>query len=144
MALYSEIDSGFEVRKVEVYRDGRHDYAGRSGNHGNDRLGEKIIPGTEEINGAPEFSTAAVVHLRTLSRRSSSSLAFVKHCRDGLAFARGSARLIRMLHPRGGPPPRTSGGRRAGPRARAQWTSGLTAAVTTVVPWPLRLLSTTV
>jgi hypothetical protein len=30
VALYSEIDSGFEVRKVEVHRDGRHEYADRS------------------------------------------------------------------------------------------------------------------
>jgi Domain of unknown function (DUF6881) len=28
--VYSEIESGFEVREVEVYRDGRHDYALRS------------------------------------------------------------------------------------------------------------------
>ena len=28
--IYSEIDSGYEAREVEVYRDGRHDYADRS------------------------------------------------------------------------------------------------------------------
>jgi hypothetical protein len=39
MVLYSEIDVGFEVRKVEVYRDGRHDYAGRSRSTGTTMLG---------------------------------------------------------------------------------------------------------
>jgi hypothetical protein len=31
VVLYAEISSGREVRKVEVFRDGRHDYAGTSG-----------------------------------------------------------------------------------------------------------------
>lgn len=30
MALNSEIDSGFEVRKGEVHRDGQHDFVGKS------------------------------------------------------------------------------------------------------------------
>ena len=44
VVLYSEIDSGFEVRKVEVYRDGRHDYADRSHSTGTTMLGEKLMP----------------------------------------------------------------------------------------------------
>jgi hypothetical protein len=31
VVLYSEIDAGLEVRKVEVYRDGRHDFADQAG-----------------------------------------------------------------------------------------------------------------
>jgi Domain of unknown function (DUF6881) len=58
--LYSEIDSGFEVRKVEVYRDGRHDYADRSRSTGTTVLGEKVMPGVEEIDEDPEFSAAAI------------------------------------------------------------------------------------
>jgi hypothetical protein len=57
---YSEIDVGFEVRKVEVSRDGRHDYAGRSRSTGTTMLGEKMMPGLDEINEDPEFSAAAI------------------------------------------------------------------------------------
>lgn len=60
VALYSEIDSGFEVRKVEVYRDGRHDYADRSRATGTTVLGEKVVPATDEINEDPEFSAEAI------------------------------------------------------------------------------------
>jgi hypothetical protein len=60
VALYSEIDSGLEVRKVEVYRDGRHDYADRSRSTGTTVLGEMVMPGVDEINEDPEFSAAAI------------------------------------------------------------------------------------
>jgi hypothetical protein len=60
VVLYSEIDSGFEVRKVEVYRDGRHDYADRSHSTGTTMLGEKLMPDVEEINQDPEFSATVI------------------------------------------------------------------------------------
>jgi hypothetical protein len=60
VVLYSEIDSGLEVGKVEVYRDGRHDYAGRSYSAGTTMLGEKMMPGVDEINEDPEFSATAI------------------------------------------------------------------------------------
>lgn len=58
--LYSEIDSGFEIRKIEVYRDGRRDYADRSHSTGTTMLGEKMIPGMDEIRGDPDFSAVAI------------------------------------------------------------------------------------
>jgi hypothetical protein len=60
VVLYSEIESGFEVRKVEVYRDGRHDYADRSRSTGTTVLGEKLMPEVEDINQDPEFSSRAI------------------------------------------------------------------------------------
>lgn len=60
VVLYSEIDAGFEVRKVEVCRDGRHDYADRSRSTGTAVLGEKVVPAVDEINEDPEFSAAAI------------------------------------------------------------------------------------
>lgn len=60
VALYSEIDSGFEVRKIEVYRDGSHDYADQSRSTGATVLGEKVMPGMDEINEDPEFSAATI------------------------------------------------------------------------------------
>lgn len=61
VVLYSEIESGFEVRKVEVYRDGRHDYADRSQSTGTTMLGEKLMPDVDEIDQDPEFSAVAIV-----------------------------------------------------------------------------------
>jgi hypothetical protein len=58
--LYSEIESGFEVRKVEVYRDGKHDYADRSYSTGTTALGEDLMPGVDEINEDPEFSAETI------------------------------------------------------------------------------------
>ena len=60
MVLYSEIDAGFEVRKVEVYRDGRHDYADGSRSAGTTLLGEKMMPGVDEINADVEFSAEEI------------------------------------------------------------------------------------
>jgi hypothetical protein len=60
VVLYSEIDSGFEVRKVEVYRDGRRDYADRSHSTGVTILGEKMMPDVDEINQDPEFSATVI------------------------------------------------------------------------------------
>jgi hypothetical protein len=60
VVLYSEIESGFEVRKVEVYRDGRHDCADRSRSTGTTMLGERLMPDVEDINQDPEFSATAI------------------------------------------------------------------------------------
>jgi hypothetical protein len=60
VALYSEIASGFEVRKVEVYRDGRHDYADSSHSTGTTMLGEMLMPGVDEVNQDPEFSAVTI------------------------------------------------------------------------------------
>lgn len=60
VVVYSVIDAGFEVRKVEVYRDGRHDYADRSRSTGTTMLGETVMPTVDEINEDPEFSAAAI------------------------------------------------------------------------------------
>ncbi|WP_405924584.1 DUF6881 domain-containing protein [Streptomyces sp. NBC_00035] len=43
-AIYSEIDAeGWEVRKVEIFRDGHSTFADRMGSTGNTILGEKEI-----------------------------------------------------------------------------------------------------
>jgi Domain of unknown function (DUF6881) len=60
VALYSEIESGYEVRKVEVYRDGRYDYADRVRATGTTMLGEKLMPDVGEINQDPEFSATII------------------------------------------------------------------------------------
>lgn len=60
VVLYSEVDSGFEVRKVEVYQDGRHEYADGSRLTGTTMLGEKMMPSVEEIDEEPEFSAEAI------------------------------------------------------------------------------------
>jgi hypothetical protein len=60
VVLYSEIESGFEIRKVEVYRDGRHDFADGSRSTGTTVLGEKLMPDLDDINQDPEFSATAI------------------------------------------------------------------------------------
>jgi hypothetical protein len=60
VVLYSEIDAGFEVRKVEIYRDGRHDYADLSRSTGTTALGRMLMPSADEINEDPEFSATAI------------------------------------------------------------------------------------
>jgi hypothetical protein len=60
VVVYSEIDGGFEVRKVEVYRDGRHDYASRSRSTGTTMLGDKMALSVTEINENPEFSAMII------------------------------------------------------------------------------------
>ena len=58
--LYSEIDQGLEVRKVEVYTDGRADYANGLRSQGTTVLGQEIMPSIDEINEAPEFSASTI------------------------------------------------------------------------------------
>ena len=60
VVLYSEIDSGYEIRKVEIYRDGRHHYADTSRSTGTTMLGEILMPAVDEINQDPEFSGTAI------------------------------------------------------------------------------------
>jgi len=48
--LYSELDEDrWEVRKVEVFADGRMTYAGGTGSSGHTRLGEVQVPSVDEI-----------------------------------------------------------------------------------------------
>ncbi|MGH3296634.1 MAG: DUF6881 domain-containing protein [Trebonia sp.] len=49
-------DPGFEIRKVEVYLDGRHDYADGTTSTGTTGLGLVLTPRVEELNADPEFS----------------------------------------------------------------------------------------
>jgi hypothetical protein len=54
--LVSEIGSdGFEVRKVEIFRDGTKGYASREESIGMTWLGERPVPRIEEIASNPEF-----------------------------------------------------------------------------------------
>lgn len=59
--LYSELDEERnEVRKVEVYRDGRKGYASREGASGGTRLGQEPLPPLAEIAAESEFEPAEV------------------------------------------------------------------------------------
>lgn len=54
--LYSELDDErWEVRKVEVYRDGHADYASATSSTGNTGLGLEPVPTLAEIGDDPEF-----------------------------------------------------------------------------------------
>jgi hypothetical protein len=55
--LYSELDDDrWELRKVEVYRDGRKDYAGPAGSSGSTGLGEVPMPSLASILRQPQFA----------------------------------------------------------------------------------------
>ena len=59
--LYSEInDSRMELRKVEVYRDGRHDFANDASSVGTTRLSEGALPSVEEIAAQSEFTPTMI------------------------------------------------------------------------------------
>jgi hypothetical protein len=54
--LYSEInDSRWELRKVEVYRDGRHDFADATRCTGTTLLSDQTLPTLDEIAAQTEF-----------------------------------------------------------------------------------------
>jgi hypothetical protein len=58
---YSELgDDRYETRKVQLYRDGRSEWA--DGSHESDRVGlsEIPFPPLEEISGQPEFMANSV------------------------------------------------------------------------------------
>lgn len=57
--IYGELDDeGYEVRKVEVYRNGHHDYADSLKPTGWTELGEAPVPGVEEIAEQDEMRAA--------------------------------------------------------------------------------------
>ncbi|MEV8389977.1 MULTISPECIES: DUF6881 domain-containing protein [unclassified Streptomyces] len=59
--LYSELnDAGYEIRKVEIYRDGRRDFADGESFSGTTMLGEGALPSLEEIAGQDEFSPSVI------------------------------------------------------------------------------------
>jgi hypothetical protein len=59
--LYSELDDDrWEVRKVEVYRDGQCDHANSTESTGSTRLGEIPVPPLAEIAAAPEFEAKEI------------------------------------------------------------------------------------
>ncbi|MFL6073300.1 MAG: DUF6881 domain-containing protein [Mycobacteriales bacterium] len=61
VVLYSEVgDDGYEVRKVDVFRDGRLGYADKSRSTGDTVLGEKPILGVDEIAAQDEFSPSVI------------------------------------------------------------------------------------
>jgi len=54
--LISEIsDDGYEVRKIEIYRSGKIEFATVQIEHGNTRLGTAPIPSLDSINADKEF-----------------------------------------------------------------------------------------
>jgi hypothetical protein len=56
MLLYSELNGElWEVRKVEVYADGRMDFSSREEQSGSTRLGIEPLPNLEEIAAHREF-----------------------------------------------------------------------------------------
>jgi hypothetical protein len=59
--LFSEVDDNrMELRKVDVYRDGRHDFANHARSTGTTRLSEGPLPSVEEIAAQPEFTPAMI------------------------------------------------------------------------------------
>ncbi|WP_225828753.1 DUF6881 domain-containing protein [Streptomyces naphthomycinicus] len=59
--LYSELDdAGYEIRKVEIYRDGRRDFADGESSSGATMLGEGPLPSLEEIAEQEEFSPSLI------------------------------------------------------------------------------------
>ena len=59
--LWSELDPARnEVRKVEIWADGRVGYASARSEHGGTRLGEIALPTFEEIAADPEFDPQIV------------------------------------------------------------------------------------
>lgn len=58
--LYSEIQNGFEVRKIAIYRSGHLDYADDRVQTGSTHLSETAMPSIEEIASNPELLPAEV------------------------------------------------------------------------------------
>ena len=56
VVMYSEIDeSGWEVRKVEVYADGRMGFASSTESKGGSGLSKEPLPSVAEIAADPQF-----------------------------------------------------------------------------------------
>jgi len=61
IALYSECDdAGWEVRKVEIFRDGRPGHASRLEARGGTHLGEAPLPSVAEIAAHREFRPSEI------------------------------------------------------------------------------------
>ena len=61
VVLYAELDDdGYEVRKVDEYRDGRLVRAGPGEESGGTRLSEDPIPELDEINRDVQFAADAI------------------------------------------------------------------------------------
>lgn len=59
--LYSELDAArWEVRKVEVFRNGRCGYASAGGSSGGSKLGKEPIPELSEIARDPQFEPVEI------------------------------------------------------------------------------------
>jgi len=59
--LYSEVDDeGWEVRKIEIFPDGRIGFASEGEVVGSTELGEKPLPSVEEISADPQFRATLV------------------------------------------------------------------------------------
>jgi Domain of unknown function (DUF6881) len=59
--LYSELDGErWETRKVEVFTDGRRDFASASETSGNTRLSKEPLPALEEIASDPQFEPVEI------------------------------------------------------------------------------------
>jgi hypothetical protein len=59
--LYSELDDQrWEVRKVEVYGDGRKGFAGPNESAGDTMLGKEPIPPVTEISSDPQFDPSEI------------------------------------------------------------------------------------
>lgn len=62
ITLYSELDEErWEVRKVEVFRDGRIACAEGRGSTGTTTLGDQPVPSIDEIASNPEFAVTQIV-----------------------------------------------------------------------------------
>jgi hypothetical protein len=60
--LYSELDDQrYEIRKVEVFRDGRRIFAGEGRSVGGSMLGELPAPSIAEFEDEPEELTASEI-----------------------------------------------------------------------------------
>jgi hypothetical protein len=59
--LFSELDDvGYEIRKVEVFADGRMQYASAKANTGDTMLSIEPIPAVDEIAQDPEFEPVEI------------------------------------------------------------------------------------
>jgi hypothetical protein len=59
--LFSELDAQrFEIRKVEVFRDGRQGYASKSEEYGGSFLGEMPSPELDVLAADPEFEPETI------------------------------------------------------------------------------------
>jgi hypothetical protein len=61
LVLWSEIgDDDYERRKVDVYRDGRLDYADENASTGTTELGDQKVSPLHEINADDDFTATQV------------------------------------------------------------------------------------